>query len=126
MTTGLGEHRLQRVLDHIEANLEQPLLLKDLAGSVFLSPFHFARMFKDSTGHPPHAYVRSRRIAHACKLLTETDLPILQVARRCGFRTQSHFTGVFRQATGLTPNRYRGTRRVQAAPQSVTLSHDPA
>ena len=120
MSAGLGPQRLARVLDHIESNIQQPLLLKDLAASVFLSPFHFARMFKESTGHPPHAFVRSRRVAHACTLLQETGIPILDVARQCGFRTQSHFTGVFREAMGITPNRFRANRLAEP----VTSAHD--
>ena len=129
MSAGLGPQRLARVLDHIESNIQQPLLLKDLAASVFLSPFHFARMFKESTGHPPHAFVRSRRVALACKLLQDTGTPIIEVARQCGFRTQSHFTGVFREIVGITPNRYRATRPAEAVAspqQAVTMANDPA
>lgn len=109
MSSGLGDLRLERVRTYIEENLHEPLLLKDLAASVFLSPFHFARMFKDSTGRPPHAFVRYRRIEKACELLSSTGLPIAEVARKTGFRTQSHFTGVFRRQVGVTPHVYRLT-----------------
>ena len=111
MSAGLGPSRLERVCAFIETNIHEPLLLKDLAASVFLSPFHFARMFKDSTGHPPHAFVRQRRIARACELLAQSSTPISEVARQTGFRTQSHFTGVFRRQVGLTPARYRQAMR---------------
>jgi AraC family transcriptional regulator len=127
MSTGLGQQRLERVCAFIEDNLHAPLLLRDLAASVFLSPFHFARMFKESSGHPPHAYVRQRRIMKACELLANSDLPINEVARATGFRTQSHFTGVFRRQVGLTPHRYRQAMREQpATAEAVTFAHDPA
>jgi AraC family transcriptional regulator len=122
VSAGLGPQRLSRVLEYIEGNIDQPLLLKDLAAHVTLSPFHFARMFKDSTGHPPHAFVRERRVARAAALLEGTELPIFEIARQCGFRTQSHFTGVYRQVTGTTPKRFR--TGVKARP--VTLGNDPA
>jgi AraC family transcriptional regulator len=131
MSAGLGQQRLERVCAYIEGNLHEPLLLKDLAAAVFLSPFHFARMFKDSTGHPPHAFVRQRRIARACELLAGSQSPISEVARQTGFRTQSHFTGVFRRQVGLTPHRYRQAMQGQAASEAaaepaVTFANDPA
>jgi AraC family transcriptional regulator len=80
-----------------------------------MSPYHFARMFKQATGQPPHLYVVMQRVSHAKGLLQDTELPLLEVAELAGFRTQGHFTGVFRRYTGQTPRAFRlGCRSVQA------------
>lgn len=115
---GLVAWRLERVTDYIDANLTGDLALDALAKSVALSTFHFARAFKITTGESPHAYVVGRRVRAAKQLLRESDLPLAEVARRCGFKTQSHFTGVFRKRVGLTPKVYRGERMAaQPAPE---------
>jgi AraC family transcriptional regulator len=72
-----------------------------------MSPYHFARLFKRSTGVPPHRFVIRQRIVHARAILATRGLSVAQISRMVGFRTPSHFSAVFRRATGLTPNRYR-------------------
>jgi len=72
-----------------------------------MSAFHFARLFKQSTGVPPHRFVVRRRIEHAKALLVSDGAPIALVARSVGFRTPGHFTTVFRRTTGMTPGAYR-------------------
>ena len=106
---GLAPHRLARVLAYVESSLHERLPVGALAREASMSPFHFARMFKLATGHSPHQYVVLRRMEHAKQLLGATTLPIVQVARRVGFRTQAHFTGVFSRYAGTTPKAYRLT-----------------
>ena len=109
--SGLKPDRLARVLERIEHGLHEPLQITHLAEAACLSPFHFARMFKHTTGKSPHAYVTEKRMALARELLANTSLPIAEVSRRAGYRTQAHFTGVFRQHTGVTPRRFRESSR---------------
>jgi AraC-like DNA-binding protein len=73
-----------------------------------MSPYHFARLFKRSTGVPPHRFVVRRRIDEARALLSAGTVPIAEIARLVGFRTTSHFATTFRRITGMTPGRYRG------------------
>ena len=108
---GLKPDRLARVLERIEHGLHEPLQISHLAEAACLSPFHFARMFKHTVGKSPHAFVTEKRMAHAKLLLSTTDLPIAEISRRTGYRTQAHFTGVFRQHTGITPRRFRDDSR---------------
>ena len=108
---GLKPDRLARVLERIEHGLHEPLQIAHLAEAACLSPFHFARMFKYSTGKSPHAYVTEKRMAFACDLLANSKMPISEISRRSGYRTQAHFTGVFRQHKGVTPRRYRDGAR---------------
>jgi AraC-like DNA-binding protein len=113
--TGLAPWRLQRVLDYIDANHAQRLEIAMLAEVAALSPFHFARMFKVSTGLAPHAFVTRKRVDVAAALLRDTDLPLREIFQRAGFKTQSHFTSVCRRTTGITPAAYRRQYRAARA-----------
>jgi len=99
--------RLRRVTQYIQQNLDKDLTLAELAAVVYMSPYHFARLFKDSTGVPPHRFVVRQRIARARGVLAAPELSIAQVSRMVGFRTPSHFTTVFRRVLGITPGAYR-------------------
>jgi AraC-like DNA-binding protein len=79
----------------------------DLAGTAHMSLYHFARMFKEATGVPPHRYIIFRRVHRAKNLLRETDLALIDVAAEAGFQTQGHFTYVFHKHAGVTPRAYR-------------------
>jgi AraC family transcriptional regulator len=104
---GLAPHRLNRVLAIIDERLGEALHVDDLAAEVHMSPFHFARMFKHSTGLAPHMYITSRRMERAKALLAQGAMPLAHIALRVGYQTQAHFTGVFHAQVGMTPRRYR-------------------
>ena len=106
-TSGLPPATIARLTEYIEERLDQRLTLAELSAVVGFSAWHFARAFKAATGQSPHQYVLDCRIAQARKLLAVVDLPLAEVARVCGFASQSHMTGVFRQKLGITPGRYR-------------------
>jgi AraC family transcriptional regulator len=57
--------RVRRVTEYIQQNLDKDLRLSELAALVYMSPCHLARLFKSSTGVPPHRFVVGQRIAHA-------------------------------------------------------------
>jgi AraC family transcriptional regulator len=107
--------RLRRVTEYIQENLDKDLTLTELASVVYMSPYHFARLFKCSTGLPPHQFVIRQRIFRARSCLGRQELSISQISRMVGFRTPSHFTTVFRRTLGLTPGAYR-TASLQNAP----------
>jgi AraC family transcriptional regulator len=66
-----------------------------------------------TTGQPPHMYVVIQRVERAKSLLSDSELPLIEVAVQSGFRTQGHFTGVFRRYTGFTPRTFRLNRRAE-------------
>ncbi|MEM7488204.1 MAG: AraC family transcriptional regulator [Pseudomonadota bacterium] len=103
----LDDVRLNQVIDHIDATLDGPIGVEDLAAIACMSPFHFSRRFGNATGTSPHRFVLQRRIEASTRLLAETDMPIGLVALDCGFSSQSHFTTTFKSRMGLTPGRYR-------------------
>ncbi|HVG38917.1 MAG TPA: helix-turn-helix domain-containing protein [Pyrinomonadaceae bacterium] len=104
---GLVDRRIRRAVELMHARLAEDLPLEDLAAAAYLSPFHFARLFKKLTGTSPHAYLAALRAARARTLLAETDLTVTEIAARVGHTSHSHFTKAFRQATGLTPRAFR-------------------
>ena len=106
---GLPRWRLQRVLEFIEEHFKDDVSLSELSDAAGnLSRYHFARLFKQSTGYSPYQYFIRRRIRQAQKMLrSEKRLSLGEIAFACGFRDQSTFSRIFRQVIGSTPKAYR-------------------
>jgi AraC family transcriptional regulator len=104
---GLAPWRERRVIQFIDANLTKPITLRDLAEQAGLSRMYFAAQFRLSTGLTPHAFLLNRRIDHAKRLMSTTDIPLIQVALEVGFQSHAHFSTVFRKFTGTTPGKWR-------------------
>ena len=98
---------LRRVHALAKSRMADSLSVADLAGAAKLSEFHFARLFKATTGETPHAYLVRVRIVESMRLLQETRLDLGKVAERVGFRTHAHFSRAFRAYTGTAPRDYR-------------------
>ncbi|MGP4015781.1 helix-turn-helix domain-containing protein [Saccharopolyspora sp. 5N708] len=105
--TSLHSNQLDAVLDYLWANLARRPSLETMAAIAGVCPSHFAALFRESTGLPPHRYLVRLRLQEAQRLLTQTDLPIAEIAIRTGFSDQSHLTRAMRQTTGLTPGTLR-------------------
>lgn len=115
--TARGENRLspralRAVRSYVEEHLDADLGLADMAEVAGLSPFHFARCFKESTGTTPHQYVITRRIERAHAMLTSSGLSLAQVAAHCGFSDQSHLSRQFKRTYGVTPASLQGSRQI--------------
>ncbi|MDB6142556.1 MAG: adaA [Pseudomonas sp.] len=104
---GLAPHLRRQLADYIDAHLAEPISLGQLAALCALSEYHFARMFRESFGLPPHQYLLARRLEHARHLLRTSLNPFGDIAMACGFASASHFNNRFRQAMGATPGEYR-------------------
>lgn len=103
---GLNPRSLQRVKEFIDAHLHEEIDLQMLAGVANVSRFHFARLFRRSTGGSAIAYLERVRMARAQELIRQGRLPLSQVAALVGYVDQSYFTRRFRLAVGVTPARY--------------------
>ncbi|HET8844196.1 MAG TPA: AraC family transcriptional regulator [Ktedonobacteraceae bacterium] len=111
---GLTHPQMRRVIDFIQAHLDQDLSLEALAQQVDFSPYHFARLFRQTTGESPHQFVLRQRIERAQQLLEKTDVPLGHIALESGFADQSHLTQAFKRHLGQTPRAYRRDRSINA------------
>ena len=104
---GLPRFKLRRAIEYIHERIGGDISFRDVAAHVGMSPYHFARMFKQSTAMSPHNYIVQCRIERAKALLAEARLPISDIAFEVGYRSQSHFTTCFGRVTGVTPAAFR-------------------
>lgn len=104
---GLAPWAERRALDLMHARLSEDISLDELAAEVRLSPFHFARMFKQSVGVPPRVYLTRLRIEKVCELLEHTDLPIAQIAFEVGYSSNQVLARVFSKQMRVSPTDYR-------------------
>lgn len=98
------EKRATELLDqHIDGEISQAQLAQECG----LSPSHFARAFRASTGMAPHQWLLHRRVDKAKDMLRDARLSLADVALACGFADQSHFTRVFSRITDVSPGVWR-------------------
>ena len=107
---GLASWQVQRVMTHIEANLDAKIRNKDLAAITKLSSSHFSRAFRESFHESPHGYVMRRRVERAQGLMLTTDASLVRIATDCGLADQAHFVKVFRRFVGESPGAWRRER----------------
>lgn len=103
----LDAARLVAVTDFIAANLHRDLSIAELAGAAALSPYHFARSFRRSTGLAPHRFVTTLRLERAAEQLRRSAQTVEQIAEGIGFSNLSHFRRLFRLHYGATPSDFR-------------------
>lgn len=102
--------RLKQVFDYIEAHLDQQTHLSDLAETASMSPFYFARLFKNSVGVSPHKYVIMHRIERAKELLKRSSMSVLEIGVRVGYLDAKHFRNTFRREAGVSPMEFRSSQ----------------
>jgi AraC-like DNA-binding protein len=112
----LPKWRLRRVEEYVEAHLDCGIGLSDLAKAAGLSRMHFAAQFRTATGYRPREYLQHQRIEHAKSLLSNTKIPLVEVALTVGFCTQAHFSTVFKRFTSETPARWRSASKSELPP----------
>jgi AraC family transcriptional regulator len=102
--------RVNRVIFHVEAHLDEPANLDDLARVACFSPCHFHRIFAAFTGERLAAFVRRLRLERAAQRLLHLDAPITDIALDAGYETPSAFTRAFVTHFGVTPTEFRQRR----------------
>ncbi|WP_250461897.1 helix-turn-helix transcriptional regulator [Microbulbifer litoralis] len=102
---GLSRRQFNTVRELVQSQFGGELNLDTLAQAAGLSRYHFARMFKVSTGLAPHQYVSRVRVERGREML-ERGLAQAEVAGLCGFAHQSHFAAHFKRHFGVTPGQY--------------------
>jgi AraC family transcriptional regulator len=103
---GLPGEKLVRAVEYIQDQLDTDLTVSGIAQAVCMSPYHFMRLFKESTGQSPHQYVIQARVRKAKELLATGKLTISEAAYHVGFVDQSHLTRHFKSVFGMPPKTF--------------------
>lgn len=105
---GLSPFQLKRITEYLDAHLSNNVSLAELAGIAQLSPYHFCRAFKQSTGLSPQAWTTRRRIERAQDMMrAHPAMGLLEIALCVGYESQSAFGVAFKRVTGASPGGWR-------------------
>lgn len=110
------QERMGRVLVHIQAHLDEPMPLEQLADVASFSPWHFHRIFRGMVGESVKEHVRRLRLERAAQRLKTTDRPVLDIALEAGYETHESFTRAFAAMFEESPSSFRaGVARPMAS-----------
>lgn len=101
---------IKKSIEYIEDNLNKKIELKDIADKVFLSKYHFHRVFHTIVGEPVAEFIRKRRLMEAAKELLNTEDKIIDIALKYQFSSQEAFTKAFKKLYGMPPREFRRNR----------------
>ena len=99
--------RIKKVLEHIHEDPARPFTLEDLTARSGVKKTLFLQSFRRMTGTTPKQYILGLRLEYARDLLLETDVPVAQVAERCGFSDSFYFSRCFKNHFSTSPRQYR-------------------
>lgn len=102
---------VQPAIDYMEKHYYEETKIKRLADVCGMSESHFRRVFKDYMNMTPNSFSNVVRIRHACKLLTETELSINDIAYKTGFIDASTFHRNFKKMIGMTPREWKNSNK---------------
>ena len=108
--TALNEKKLEtlrQIITYLEEHMGEKLSLEDVAAHFYMSPNYFCKYFKKHFGCTFTGYVNGLRLETACRLLSDSALPVMEISLQCGFDNLSYFNRLFRQKKGVTPSEYR-------------------
>ena len=114
MRESRNEMRIKLVCKYIDTNLNKTISLEELAKQVYMSPFHFHRLFRTHTGESVFAYIQRQRLNRAADKLVHTDIPISRIALDSAYSTPSSFTKAFKKRFDTSPSRFRQQRQTYA------------
>ena len=107
MPDGAPPRWLEQARELIRARFAESLAVNNIAQDVGVHPVHLSCMFRKYYHCTVGEYVRQLRVAYACREVSQTEIPLAQIASAVGFYDQSHFTRVFKRRMGMTPAHYR-------------------
>lgn len=107
--TGKHDLRINTIIDYMRAHLGTEISLNTLAEIASCTSFHVIRLFKETVGMSPHAYLIQLRLERARELI-DTGNTIVDAAINSGFSDQSHLTRRFKKRFGITPGKYEAQK----------------
>lgn len=103
----LSQLQKKRLLEYIDAHLQDPIRLDEMADAVGLGVWTFSKKFNESFDCSPHTFVTDQRVERAKRMLQAGTLAIKEIAYDCGFSDQAHLTRVLRSKLGITPGQIK-------------------
>ncbi|ANT63359.1 transcriptional regulator (plasmid) [Salipiger sp. CCB-MM3] len=107
---GLAPHVIRDLRSHAVAALHRRIEVAELAELAGLSESWLTRAFKQSLGTTPQRWLTQLRLEAAMALMTDSPMPLAEIAAEVGFADQAHLTRAFRSAHGVTPGAWRRAR----------------
>lgn len=100
-------NNMDDAIQYINEHFAENITVQHVAERSFMSPSHFQRLFKKTTGVTFMQYLQNIRIQRCCELLKSTQIPIQEAANQVGYQDMKFFHALFRKKTGVTPRQYR-------------------
>jgi len=104
---GIFHDRLIKAAELMEANIEEPLSLDELAAAIGVSRRQIERLFRRHLGQVPTKYYLELRLRRARELLLQTSMSIMDITTACGFQSPPHFSKCYRSVFGHPPSAER-------------------
>lgn len=98
-----------RAMMYVLSYPEKSFTLADIAKLCHISPAYFSHIFHKETGKPFKKWINQIKIEHACRLLENSELSVLEISLECGFHSISHFGKTFKNTVGMTPKEYKNS-----------------
>jgi len=98
---------LKEIILYIDDNINKKITIYDLSIKSRWKQQHFIRVFTNHMGVTPYQYILLKKIEKAKKLISETDINIVDIAFELGFLSYTNFSNAFKKTTGKTPSNYR-------------------
>ena len=107
----LKDFYIQEAVHYIEQNYQRSLTVEEVADACRLNRSYFSKLFKENVGCPPQEFLIGVRLAKATELMCSSNLPISEIATRCGYSNQFHFSRAFKKRYGTPPQKWRSLNR---------------
>ena len=106
-------NKLISICNYINNHYSENISLNQVAAFAGFSKYHFSRLFRHYADISFYQYLNKMRIINATKLLTQSDVPIMEVSKKCGYSCVSSFIRMFKIQKGCTPSEFRNMQRKQ-------------
>lgn len=107
----LKDFYIQEAVNYIEQNYQRNLTVEEVADACRLNRSYFSKLFKENMGCPPQEFLIGVRLAKAAELMCSSDVPISEIAVRCGYSNQFHFSRAFKKHYKMPPQKWRAQNR---------------
>ena len=104
---------VEQAIIYIETYYNSNITINEICNTIYISPCHFQRIFKNATNKTPYQYITEFRLNKSKEKLNEENISISEIARLCGFLSSGHFSTVFKKNEGQTPSEYRNSLKIK-------------